>query len=84
MEQDEQVVLDLIEEGSHMGADADLLKLAYWIARQIAEIDRQFGLLRLYFSPLVTEEQCNQARHHICQRLLIEQIYVQELTPGLS
>lgn len=58
--------------------------LWYQYAERAVVIDRVMDQLRLYYSPLLTEEQLTQAYNYFRQRLLLEITYSEELSPGLN
>mgnify|MGYP001166071037 CR=1 FL=1 len=58
--------------------------LWYQFAERAVVIDRVMDQLRLYYSPLLTEEQVVQATNYIRQRLLLEITYAEEISPGLN
>lgn len=58
--------------------------LWYQFAQRAVVIDRVMDQLRLYYGPLLTEEQVVQATNYIRQRLLLEITYAEEISPGLN
>lgn len=58
--------------------------LWYQFAERAVEIDRVMDQLRLYYGPLLTEEQLAQAYNYFRQRLLLDITYAEELSPGLN